>query len=58
VEKYGVDTGDEPKEAGERDAVACPACGSALEPADKVNVRKCPKCGTLPYEGTDDGKGE
>ena len=48
MEKYGVSekevTSD--KVAGER--AVCPRCGECLE--DGTGVRKCPKCGTEPFE--------
>lgn len=52
-EKYGVDESSDAKTASrELDDTArvCPNCGSKLEPTDKVNVLKCPQCGTLPFE--------
>jgi len=48
MEKYGVVEGKiaEDKVAGER--ANCPRCGECLE--DGSGIRKCPKCGTEPFE--------
>ena len=53
MEKYGVTELEPPKTAEEADTQEmCPACGSVLESTDTVNVYKCPKCGTKPFEGS------
>ncbi len=50
MEKFGVDTEEEPKTgaAGSSVRPVCPDCGATLEQAS--NVPKCPKCGTKPFE--------
>lgn len=50
MQKYGVDETDQGSEKqGEvADATTCPACGAQLE--TDVNVKKCPTCGTRPFE--------
>ena len=50
MEKYGVDELEPPKTAEEVTKEMCPVCGSTLESTDTVNVYKCPKCGTKPFE--------
>lgn len=50
MEKYAVPTSDDPKLASNEESDKCPNCGAELESTDKVNVRKCPDCGTLPFE--------
>lgn len=51
-EKYGVlENPDAVKTADdEKTKRFCPDCGAELVPSDKVNVLKCPKCGTKPFE--------
>jgi hypothetical protein len=53
VEKYAVPTSDDPKLASDETESVCPNCGAKLEDTDEVNVRKCPGCGTLPFEGAE-----
>lgn len=49
MEKYGVEELEEAvKTAQSKDR--CPVCGTKLELLDNVNVLKCPKCGTKPFE--------
>lgn len=55
MEKLGVDVDEElSKQASDDPKGVCPKCGSKLLPAEGVNVPKCPKCGTEPFEKTDD----
>ena len=35
---------------GAKGTKRCPNCGNLLEVLDKINVLKCPECGTLPFE--------
>lgn len=52
MEKYGVlENVDVPeKTAEEKTHMRCPKCNTKLVPSDRVNVLKCPQCGTLPFE--------
>lgn len=54
MEKYGVDVDAEipatEKRAEPAPRVACPKCTAPLEAREGVNVPKCPKCGTEPFE--------
>ena len=56
MEKLGVDESLQIPESEEKLASGnnkCPWCGSAIEVHGRV--RKCPKCGTAPWEGENDG---
>lgn len=59
MEKYGVPTSENPKLASDETekTEVCPNCGAKLEDTDEVNVRKCPGCGTLPFEGAEGAEG-
>lgn len=53
MEKLGVET-DVGKEKTASTEKVCPQCGSKLSSSDEVNVPKCEKCGTEPFEKSDD----
>jgi len=58
MEKYAVvEAEDHTKSAKTAAEVVgtCPICGSELEETTTVNVLKCPKCGTRPFESDADG---
>lgn len=49
MEKYGVQTTqDEDKTATEQRI--CPVCGRELIASSQTGVKKCPSCGTEPFE--------
>lgn len=52
MEKYGVleDPAVTKTAEEKREPKRCPECDSELIPTDQVNVYKCPKCGTKPFE--------
>lgn len=51
MSKYGVlEDNEEGKTAADKLSKRCPVCGAALEDDAKNNVKKCPDCGTRPFE--------
>lgn len=53
MDKYGVDEGKSDK-MNKLASEGCPKCGSKLELHGNVLI--CPKCGTEPFEETDEIK--
>lgn len=49
--KYGVDEVGSGTKTADAQTGHCPQCGLKLESAATTNVLKCPRCGTLPFEG-------
>jgi len=53
-EKYGVSEDEEQVKIAEKETKRmCPSCGATLESEEKMNVLKCPNCGTEPFERGD-----
>lgn len=53
MEKYGVDEQNTAAKTAAADKDRCPDCGAKLEPTNTINVLKCPRCGTRPFERTE-----
>jgi hypothetical protein len=51
MDKYAVDEDGSGVKTADAQAGLCPKCSSKLESTDRINVLKCPKCGTEPFEG-------
>lgn len=54
MDKYGVQekpTAPGEKIAGPTEHPTCPNCHKRLENLDTIGVKKCPQCGTKPFEG-------
>jgi NADH pyrophosphatase NudC (nudix superfamily) len=51
MDKYAVEEDGSGTKTADAQQGHCPKCGAKLENTDKVNVLKCPKCGTAPFEG-------
>lgn len=61
MEKYAVVEKDEQKKTAQIAAEVvgtCPVCGSQLEETTRINVLKCPRCGTRPFEDVGDHEPE
>ena len=50
MNKYAVDEDGSGVKTADAQGGHCPECGAKLEPAEKNNVLKCPRCGTKPFE--------
>lgn len=55
TEKYGVEEADEEAKTAAEGAQKCPSCGGELRPREVTGVLLCVKCGTKPFEATDNG---
>ena len=54
MEKYAVVEQESSTKTAQNVAEAagkCPICDMALEDTQNINVLKCPRCGTRPFEG-------
>ena len=53
MSKYGVVEPEnlrDDKTADEKGTEVCPVCRTPIETLETTNVKKCPNCGTLPFE--------
>lgn len=53
TEKYGVEEAAEDVKTAAEGKQKCPHCGGELRPRDVTGVLLCSKCGSKPFEATD-----